>query len=160
MKTLAIVFLSALFSVSAFAESVVGSCKLVNAAGLAQLTLTNQGGEISGATGSSPVHSIRTIESVGFVRMLEIEYTSRLAASHAGHETVRVVLAMVPSPATALMGVNFQGMIMLPLGVPALAFPGPFSYSGGGWLNPMAPFVPTVVPAGYAPIAAAYCNFR
>lgn len=160
MKVLAIALFSILFSVSASAESVVGSCKLVNAVGLAQLTLSNEGGNISGPTGLSPVRFVRSIESVGVVRMLEIEYSSRLAAYSTGDETVRAVLAIVPTPGTILMGVNFQGMIMLPLGASARSFPGPFSYSGGGWLNPLAAFAPAVVPSGYAPIAAAYCNFR
>lgn len=160
MKILSLSLLSLFLTASAFASPVSGSCNLVNALGVAKLTIERNGGEIRGINGSSPIREVRAMDSVGFVQILEIAYESRIGATFGGGHDARVQLALVASPGTALMGVNYQGMVLLPLGMPALAFPGPFSYSGGGWLNPVAPFVPTVVPAGYAPIAAAYCNLR
>lgn len=160
MRSLLLALISLSVSASAFA-SPQGSCKLVNGLGTAELVLEADGtGEIKGLNGESPVRRVTERKNYGAYVSFEIDYTSRIASNVGRYREVKVILALVASPGTALMGVNYQGLIALPLSMPGLAFPGPFSYSGGGWLNPFGPFVPTMIPAGYAPIAAAYCNLR
>lgn len=160
MRILLSAFLSLFFALSAYAD---GSCRLVNMAGVANLEMKSRGGEISGINGVSKIESIERSGSAGAVETYTIRYHSKLSESLGGGqggETVEVVLVVVPTPMTALMGADHTGAIYLPIGIPALMFPGPFGAMPGGWNNPFGPFVPTSIPAGYAPVAAAYCSLN
>lgn len=148
-----------LLSAPAFAEGVTGSCRLLNAAGTAGIEMRGGDGEIKGYTGTSEIKEI-SASTLGAWLTIDITYISQLAAMQHGHDPVRVKLMLVNSPVTAMFRVNYQGVLLLPTAIPGLTFPGPFQTWNSGWNNPFGVFEPTIIPTGYAAVAAAYCDLQ